>query len=290
MEDVVSRMHAQQLVAAALYVGSRAVGQVLQRALEQPNRIELHAPSVPGNAANASRLQALAAQAARRALGDTPAAVVAVPHPRDGWHVHVALAGERPVLQEWERRAVQDAWEHGLRREFGRLAAPPARDAGPARAMGHALQEARPRHQDQLDFRVRLDGARGPTLLDLDRAVRDIFARAAGVDDATRLAVRLRPRGRGEAWQAQVMFNRRDTPERGPQHLDPAALGARVVAGAPSVPAVEVASWPAGTVARVGVAAVEVARARSTPDRDAPELDPPAALRQANGPERTLVN
>jgi hypothetical protein len=156
--------------------------------------------------------------------------------------------------------------------------------------VGHGRGEARPRHQDQLDFTLRLDGARGPTLLDLDRAVRDIVARAAGVDDPTRLAVRLRPRGRGDAWQAQVTFNRRETPERGPQHIDPAALGARIVAAAASIPAVEVASWPAGTVAHVSVAAVELARARATPGRDAPDLDPPAPFRQLEGPERTLVN
>jgi hypothetical protein len=74
MEDLVSRVHAQQVVAAALYLGTKAVDRALQRHLASRNYVELRMDGVPHSREMVQRLQILAGDAFRRALRDHPAA------------------------------------------------------------------------------------------------------------------------------------------------------------------------------------------------------------------------
>lgn len=120
MEDAVTRTQAQQLIAAALYIGSRVVGATLRRLLAHPNRVELRADGLSHTPDNALRLQALAGRASKRALGEPPAAVVAAPDRRGGWRVHLAFADQRPPLKPYELADLQHAWESLKQREFGR--------------------------------------------------------------------------------------------------------------------------------------------------------------------------
>jgi hypothetical protein len=119
MEDAVTRTHAQQLIAATLYVGSRVAGKVLARLLAHPNRVELRADDLPHTPQNAERLQSLAARVSRQVLGEPPAAVVAAPDPRGGWHVQLAFADGRPPLQPFELTDLQTTWERAKLRAFG---------------------------------------------------------------------------------------------------------------------------------------------------------------------------
>jgi hypothetical protein len=136
MEDAVTRTHAQQLIAASLYVGSRVAGKLLRRLLTHPNRVELRADGLAHTPQNANRLQALAARVSRQAIGEPPAAVVAAPDPRGGWRIHLAFAEQRPPLQPFELTDLQATWERAKLRVFG-----PA----PARA---TTQELLAREQD----------------------------------------------------------------------------------------------------------------------------------------------
>jgi hypothetical protein len=124
MEDAVTRTHAQQLIAASLYVGGRVAGRMLEQLLTHPNRVELRADGPLHTPHNALRLQSLAARVSREAVGEVPAAVVAEPDPRGGWRVHVTFAAQRPPLRPYELTDLQAAWERGKQRTFGR---PPAR-------------------------------------------------------------------------------------------------------------------------------------------------------------------
>lgn len=128
MEDAVTRIHAQQLVAATLYLGSRIVGDVMRRVLAHPNRVELRADGLPHTRENSERLRSMAARAVRQALGEAPAAVLATPDPRGGWRVHVAFAHERPPLQPWELTDLQQAWSDAQERTLGAPAQRPTND------------------------------------------------------------------------------------------------------------------------------------------------------------------
>ncbi len=145
MEDAVTRIHAQQLVAAALYLGSRIVGDVMRRVLAHPNWIELRADGLPHTRENVERLRSMAARAVRQALGDSPAAILARPDPRGGWRVHVAFAHERPPLQSWELTDLQQAWTEAQERVLGEQPARPTSDEIRARQddVDHALGDLR---------------------------------------------------------------------------------------------------------------------------------------------------
>jgi hypothetical protein len=142
----------------------------------------------------------------------------------------------------------------------------------------------RPTRHDQLDFRVTLQGDEELTLRDRDHVVRAAFTRAAALPDPSELRVFVRPTDTPRQWHASVSFNFRNTTQRGPQHLNPAALARAIQAGATSVPALSVPA--AGTLAHVSIATIQAAR-RPVRDALAPEaspaslqrpLDPPAVL------------
>jgi hypothetical protein len=140
MEDAVTRTHAQQLVAAALYVGSRVAGDLMRRVLEHPNRVELRADGLAHTPENAERLQSAAARASRQALGEAPTVVVAAPDPRGGWRVQLAFAAQRPPLQAWELSDLQQAWGEALQRLVGRDT--PQSTTADTRARQHDLDQA----------------------------------------------------------------------------------------------------------------------------------------------------
>ncbi len=119
MEDAVTRTHAQQLVAAALYVGSRVVGVVLERLARHPNHVDLRAAGLAHTPDNAVRLQSLAARVCRQTLGEAPAAVVATPEGREGWRVQLVFADQRSPLRPYELADLQASWERAKTRAFG---------------------------------------------------------------------------------------------------------------------------------------------------------------------------
>ena len=119
MEDAVTRTHAQQLIAASLYVGGRVAGRLLQQLLAHPNRVELRADGPMHTPHNALRLQSLAARVSREAVGEVPAAVVAEPDPHGGWRVHITFAAQRPPLRPYELTDLQTTWERAKLRAFG---------------------------------------------------------------------------------------------------------------------------------------------------------------------------
>ncbi len=145
-----------------------------------------------------------------------------------------------------------------------------------------ALREAdpvrydRPLHHDRLDLLVGLQGDERLTLVERDHAVRTLLARAAALPDTSDLSVALRPTPQRDVWRTHVAFNFRNTPERGPQHLNPASLEATVLSAAPGVPALAVSA--AAGVARVSLAAIQAVRTPTrAPDERPVSLDPPAA-------------
>lgn len=71
MEDLVSRAHAQQVVAAALYLGTKAVDRALQRHLASRNYVELRMDGVAHSREMVQQLQILAGDAFRRASATT---------------------------------------------------------------------------------------------------------------------------------------------------------------------------------------------------------------------------
>ena len=336
MEDAVTRTHAQQLIAAALYVGSRLVGATLRRLLAHPNRIELRADGLAHTPDNAMRLQSLAERASKRALGEPPAAVVAAPDRRGGWRVHLAFADEHPPLQPHELADLQHTWESLKQREFGRdnhrpklpevkareadadrafdtlrraqarlFAAPSTETRDEFRAAVNRAQVAndnlrttlrrhdpvsfeRPLYHDKLQFLVKPNGAEHLTLVERDKAVRDLLARAAALPDPSELHVSLRPTLDRSTWRAHVAFNFRNTPERQTQHINPQSLQQAILAQTPSVPAVAVQTG--AVVAQVTLAAIEAVR---QPTRAATErairLDPPTPMRSPEVPAYTHV-
>ncbi len=140
-------------------------------------------------------------------------------------------------------------------------------------ALRSAMQRARPllpqrrTYSDTLTFVVRADGLAALPLVERDRALRDMFARAAGLGDPSELRVTTRPtRNAGESL-ARVDFNLRQERTRGPAHLKPDSLRDAILSGAANVP-----SPPAVSGQRMAPMAIqEIALARA-PRVDAASL------------------
>lgn len=141
---------------------------------------------------------------------------------------------------------------------------------------------------DTLTFMVRTQGLEGLPLVERDRALRTVMARAAGLANPGDLRVTTRPsRTPGEA-VVRLSFNPRHVTARGPEHLDPASLRDTILSWATQVPATPVRVGAA--VAEVTVRAIECLTALGG-GRDAPQgairdLPLPAPV-SATAPERT---
>jgi len=154
-------------------------------------------------------------------------------------------------------------------------------------ALRSAVQRANPlrperrAYSDTLTFTVRSQGMDGLSLVERDRALRDVFARAAGLSDPAELRVTTRPtRNVGEA-VVRVAFNVRNTPERGPEHLNVDSLREAILTGAKAVPSIPV---QAGVLAAsMAVQAIEIYRteARGLTTEAMPDLPAPTPVREA---------
>lgn len=153
-------------------------------------------------------------------------------------------------------------------------------------ALRAAVQRANPLRPDRrtfsdtLAFVVRTEGMDGLSLVERDRAIRDTFARAAGLSDPAELRVTTRPtRDTGESI-VRVAFNVRNTAERGPEHLNVDSLREAILAGATAVPSVPVKAGAAAV--NVAVQAIETYRAemRGPAVEATPELQAPTPVRE----------
>lgn len=160
-------------------------------------------------------------------------------------------------------------------------------------ALRHAVQRANPlqperrAYSDTLTFLVRVAGTDYLPLVDRDRAIRDALARAAGLRDPGELRVTTRPtRNPGESI-AHVAFNLRNTPERGPQHLNLDSLRTAILAGATAVPSAKVKA--ATAVVEVAIQAIETYRneLRGPAHVASPDLPAPTPVREAAPLTRT---
>lgn len=330
MEDLVSRIHAQQLVAAALYLGTKAVDRVLQRHLASRNYVELRADGVPHSREMVQQLQILAGDAFRRALRDHPAAIIPTADPSGkGYKLRLVLQPGRPPLQPYELTDLQVAWQRGVARELGLIGNRPTNDVIQQRQV--ALQEAildlqrvhhqllkarspelqqelagamnrvqmaqdslrealrlaspvrsdRRIHSDTLTFRIQTNGAdHDVPLVQRDGALRQLLARAAALKDPSELRISTRPSPSDgpNAALVRVAFNFRNSPLRGPQHINPASLSAAIAQYATKVPAVAVQVGE--KVVRVAIEAIQTVQrpAREALQRMPHSLEPPRVL------------
>ena len=330
MEDLVSRVHAQQVVAAALYLGTKAVDRALQRHLASRNYVELRMDGVAHSREMVQQLQILAGDAFRRALRDHPAAVIPAADPSgSGYKLRLVLQPGRPPLQPHELTDLQVAWQRGIARELGLIGRLPTNDVIQQRQV--ALQEStldlqrihhqllkgrspelqqdlaaamnrvqmaqdslrealhiaspvrsdRRIHSDMLTFRIHTNGAdRDLPLVQRDEALRQLLARAAALKDPAELRVSTRPSpGDGpNVALLRLAFNFRNSPLRGPQHLNPASLSAAIAQYATEVPAVAIQVGE--KVASVAIEAIQAVQrpAREALQRMPDSLEPPRVL------------
>jgi hypothetical protein len=212
---------------------------------------------VPGVAARECDARA---QEVSRALADLLAVQRRVMHGQPELQVDLADAINRAQM-------AMDAWRDAQQR---------ARPLEPRRRV----------QVDTLTFAVRTEGLEGLPLVEHDRALRTVMARAVGLADPGELRVTTRPtRTPGEA-VVRVSFNLRHSAARGPEHLDPGSLRDTILTWAAQVPATPVRIG--ATVAQVSVRAIECLSGLTSPEvpqgavRDLPL---PAPVRAAT-PER----
>jgi hypothetical protein len=133
------------------------------------------------------------------------------------------------------------------------------------------LQPQRRTYADTLTFTVKAAGLDALPLVERDRAMRDAFARAAGLSDPGELRVTTRPTRREGESLVRVDFNLRHDHARGPEHLNPESLRDAILSRVATLP-----SAPGGAVAMIQ--GIECPRRSPAPDAG-PSLDPlPAAL------------
>lgn len=151
-------------------------------------------------------------------------------------------------------------------------------------ALRAAVQRAQPlRHDrrtysDTLAFRVHTAGAAHLPLVERERALRDTFARAAGLSHPEELRVLARPTRNPDESLVRLTFNVRNTPQRGSEHLNVDSLRDAILSGAAHVPSLPV---QAGAQAvHFAVKAIESCRVElATPTPTvAPDLPMPRAV------------
>lgn len=153
-------------------------------------------------------------------------------------------------------------------------------------ALRSAVQRSNPTlpdrrtYSDTLAFRVRVEGMEGLPLVERDRAMRDLFARAAGLRDPAELRVTTRPTSRPDEALVRVAFNVRNAAAGGSEHLSPDSLRDAILTGATAVPSAPVKVGAA--LAEVAIRAIEPCGVeRHGPSVAMPDLPAPTPVREA---------
>ncbi len=181
MEDAVTRQHAQYLVAAALAVGARVVGQALEHARTRPLAFDLHAAGLRHDAAAVSAVQRSASEATRAALREEPIGVLVQPV-ENGYRVRVLLPPTRAPLQPHELTDIQVAWQRAQERALATWSLDVQPDA--ERGVAGRRQEAREAVRAMEGLQARVMHGRS----DLQPELADAMNRAQMATDAWREA------------------------------------------------------------------------------------------------------